>query len=159
MPFSLKLSLGIYITASILGLIAAIVALWPGAADGPIEVTPEAQYLLCAAAAGALGSYIHLATSFIEHAGRGRLTASWSWWYFLRPWIGSALALVVYFVVRAGLIAGPADTTAAVNPYGVAALAALSGMFSHQATAKLRNLFENICAVDRVAAKPDEGGG
>jgi len=146
MHFGLKLALGTYIGACILGSIGLLVWLWPGA--GPSPVAPESRCLLCAAAAGALGSFIHLATSFVEHAGRGHLRAEWAWWYFLRPWIGSALALVVYFVIRAGLITGAGDASV-VNAYGVAAMAALSGMFSHQATAKLRNLFENLCAIDR----------
>jgi hypothetical protein len=142
MPLTLRITLGAYVAALAPSLVAAIVAIWPSA-----DAQEETRYLLCAAAAGALGSCIHVATSFIEHAGHNRLTAGWAWWYFLRPWIGSALALVVYFVVRAGLITGSGD--GAMNPYGVAALSGLSGMFSPQATTKLREIFENICAVDR----------
>ncbi|MGH9631444.1 MAG: hypothetical protein ACRD7E_24330, partial [Bryobacteraceae bacterium] len=76
-------------------------------------------------------------------------TSSWAWWYFLRPWIGAALALVVYFVIRAGLITGAGEAaTANLNPYGIASLAALSGMFSRQATEKLKDVFENVCATN-----------
>jgi hypothetical protein len=145
MKFPAKVALGAYITSLNIGLTATLIAAWPGT---PAMALPaETRYLICAATAGALGSYIHLATSFIDYAGRDRLSTSWAWWYLLRPWIGSALALVVYFVLRAGFIAGPADATGAINPYGVASVCALSGMFSHQATQKLRELFENICSV------------
>lgn len=147
MKFAAKVALGAYITSLNAGLTAALIATWPGTET--LAVAAETRYLICAATAGALGSYIHLATSFIDYAGRERLTTSWAWWYVLRPWIGSALALVVYFVLRAGFIAGPADATQAVNPYGVASVCALSGMFSPQATEKLRELFENICSVQK----------
>ena len=61
----------------------------------------------------------------------------------MRPFIGSALAVIVYFVLRGGLIAGEAGA-GNVSPYGVAAMAALAGMFSKQATDKLREVFENL---------------
>jgi hypothetical protein len=141
--------LGLYVALLSFGLVGLLVAVWPAPQPKPGALSLEARYLLCAAAAGALGSYIHVATSFIEHAGQGRLIAHWGWWYVLRPWIGSALALVVYFVLRAGLITGSGDAGSAMNPHGVAALSGLSGMFSPQATEKLREIFENICAVDR----------
>lgn len=142
-----RVALGIYVGVLNFALMGVIIALWP------VAGVPESRYLLCAAASGALGSYIHLATSFVEHAGRRRLLSSWAWWYVLRPWIGSALALVVYFVLRAGLIAGASESGTAMNPYGVAAISALSGMFSAQATNKLREIFENICAVERRSEK------
>ena len=61
----------------------------------------------------------------------------------MRPFIGAALALMVYFALRGGLIAG---TSGAENlsPYGVAAVTGLAGMFSKQAADKLRELFENM---------------
>lgn len=61
----------------------------------------------------------------------------------LRPFIGSALALLVYFAARGGLISGNAGAKD-LSPYGIGALAALAGMFSKQATDKLREVFENL---------------
>jgi hypothetical protein len=131
MRMALKLAVGAYIGCLNVVLICALVRVWPG----PGTAAQEARYLLTTALAGALGSFIHLATSFVDYAGKKNLTESWAWWYFLRPGIGAALAVVVYFVVRAGLIS-PGETS--LNPYGVAAIAALSGMFSKQATDKLQ---------------------
>jgi hypothetical protein len=149
MQFRLKALLASYIGFLNLSLIYVLVTIWPGsnATADAASLAPEARYLICSAVAGALGAYIHLATSFINHAGSGHLSSSWGWWYVLRPWIGSALAVVMYFVIRAGLISGTGDTaTMNMNPYGICALSALTGMFSKQATEKLREVFENICA-------------
>jgi hypothetical protein len=53
------------------------------------------------------------------------------------------LALVFYFVIRGGLLSvnGGADT---ISPYGVAAVAALVGLFSKQATDKLAEVFTTL---------------
>ena len=65
------------------------------------------------------------------------------WWYVLRFLIGAALALILYFALRGGLI-GTDGTSTDVNPYGVAALSALAGLFSKQATDKLSEVFDTF---------------
>ena len=95
MAMPLKLAVAAYIVALNLTLIALLVRIWPvpltTAADS--YWSQEGRFLITAAAAGALGSYIHLATSFVDYAGNRTLGQSWGWWYFLRPSIGAALAL------------------------------------------------------------------
>ena len=124
-----------------------------------VKLWVETRYLLIAAFAGALGSYIHLATSFADFVGNRRFMKSWAWWYVLRPFIGMALALTVYFAVRGGLIAGDAGAQN-LSPYGVAAICGLAGMFSKQAGDKLRQVFENLFQITdtqrRDPLKPDE---
>jgi hypothetical protein len=149
MTTPLKGIVAAYIAVLNLILIALLIKVWPVALTTAATNywSPEGRFLITALIAGALGSYIHLATSFLEYAGNRRLVQSWGWWYFLRPGIGAVLALVVYFVLRAGLISGAGDSaTANLNPYGVASISALSGMFSKQATEKLRDIFEHLCA-------------
>jgi len=104
---------------------------------------PETRFLLLVLIAGALGGFIHTATSFADFVGNRSLVTSWLWWYLLRPLIGSCLAAVVYFAIRAGLIT-VAQGASALNPFGVVAIAAMSGMFSKQATDKLRELLETL---------------
>lgn len=62
--------------------------------------------------------------AFSRHIGQGTLAGTWVWWYVLRPFTGVALAFLVYFVIRGGLL-----TTGfggeALSPYGVAAIAGL----------------------------------
>jgi hypothetical protein len=94
------------------------------------------------------GSYVHLATSFGTYVGNQRLRPTWAWWYLLRLSIGLALALVFYFAIRGGLlsVSGEAEQ---INPYGIAAIAGLVGLFSKQATDKLRETFDTIFATGR----------
>lgn len=112
-----------------------------------IPTTWEERLLLLVIAAGALGSYIHSATSFADYVGNKKFTRSWTWWYLLRPMIGVALALIVYFVVRGGfllLVGGSQPEAHEINAFGIAALAGLVGMFSKQATDKLDEVFTTI---------------
>ena len=90
-----------------------------------------------------LGSFIHGATSLADYRGNDNFNKNWTWFYLLRPSIGMSLALVFYFVVRGGFLTtsgGAKD----INPYGIAALAGLVGMFSKQATDKLSEVFNTI---------------
>jgi hypothetical protein len=104
---------------------------------------PDVALLLLVIVVSALGSFIHATTSFIDFVGNRRLEASWIWWYLLRVFVGIALAVLFYFAVRGGFFG--ADTPAAdINPYGIAALAGLVGLFSKQATDKLRELFDTL---------------
>jgi len=101
--------------------------------------------------AGILGSFVHAATSLADYIGNDNFNKSWTWFYLLRPAIGMALALVFYFVIRGGFLTtsgGAKD----INPYGIAALACLVGMFSKQATDKLSEVFTTL-----FRAAPGEG--
>ncbi|MGB2695449.1 MAG: IPT/TIG domain-containing protein [Dehalococcoidia bacterium] len=53
------------------------------------------------------------------------------------------MGVVLYFVFRAGLLTANAAATD-TNPFGVLAIAALSGMFSKQATDKLDEVFKTL---------------
>jgi len=132
--------------------------LWPGIVPVPdtvpgqvtiipfyfhLQLWPETRYLCLVAIAGALGGYIHLSTSFVDYLGNRRFYSSWKWWYGLRPFIGSSLALIVYFAARGGLVAGT-NGASTLSPYGIAAMAGLAGLFSKQATDKLREVFDTL---------------
>lgn len=161
------LAFGVYFIALNLLLAYFLIKLWPGTlpvADRSeirfmgglrLDLYVETRYLVIAMLAGALGSYIHLATSFGDFVGNRQLVSSWQWWYLLRPFIGMTLALIMYFVVRGGLIGGSASAQS-LSPYGVAAVAGLSGLFSKQATDKLRETFETLFKTDKPPARADE---
>lgn len=107
-------------------------------------ITREAQLLLLVIFAGALGSYLHAIMSIATYIGNRDLKASWFWWYVSRPFLGMAMALVFYAVVRGGFLAGtPADANV-VNPFGVLAIGALVGMFSDKAAMKLKDVFDVV---------------
>ena len=158
MPKSYRLGIGLYILAANLLIVYLLLKIWQGtpAADSPsmvsllpggrwlISMPAERLYLMIVVLSGALGSYAHLSITFSYFVGQGKLDRAWAWWYFLRPFIGIALAVILYFVLRGGLLAGVSDPTSALNPYGVGALAGLTGLFSKLATDKLRQLFKNL---------------
>jgi hypothetical protein len=62
----------------------------------------------------------------------------------LRPIIGSVLALVFYLVIRGGLLSVSNGAAGDLNPFGVAAIAGMVGMFSKQAADKLKETFDNL---------------
>jgi len=107
------------------------------------DISDELRLLLIVIITAALGSYIHAVTSFTSYAGNRTLQSSWIWWYILRGPIGVALAVIFYCVVRGGLFSSGAVGTD-MSPFGVAALSGLVGMFSKQASDKLRETFDNL---------------
>jgi len=107
------------------------------------HVALDAQVLILVMLAGALGSFIHAATSFGDFVGNKRLTTNWLWWYILKPFIGTVLAAIFYLCVRGGFLSA-ATQADSINLYGITALAALVGMFSKQATDKLSEVFDTM---------------
>jgi hypothetical protein len=125
---------------------------------------PDRQLMFTVVAAAALGSLAHTLTSFGDYVGNRELSTNWIWFLVLRIPIGIALALFFYFLLRGGLLQlqtsadtppSLAKTTLQTNPYGIAAIAALAGMFSKQATDKLAAVFNALFAMK----DPVERGG
>ncbi len=157
-----------------LALISSVINLWPvvdrstamtaggGAAMTPtsrqgvnllfglvsLNVTPSTALIVLVLVLGASGSLVHTATSFADFVGNRSLYSSWVVWYLLRVIIGMILALVLYFAVRGGFFSA-SSASDDVNPYGIAALAGLAGLFSKQATDKLREVFETLFQVNK----------
>ena len=121
----------------------------------PITLGVDAWLFLIVLLAGGLGGYVHTATSFSDYVGNRKLTRSWLWWLLLRAPIGIVLALIFYLVLRGGLLTA-IDDGRALNPYGFAAIAAMVGMFSKQATDKLRELFDTLFKTDSDAGRGDK---
>ncbi len=157
-----------------LALIASLVNLWPSielattATSGTgasantrttvrllfalvtVKVTPSMALLLLVVLTGMLGSLVHAATSFTDFVGNRRFYVSWTAWYLLRPVVGASLAVLLYFAVRGGFLSDGAQSSS-INPYGIAAIAGLAGLFSKQATDKLREVFETLFHVSSTA--------
>ena len=125
----------------------------------PASATPvsrELVLLILVLVLGALGSLIHTARSFAGFAGNRTLVASWGWWYLLHPVVGMALAVIFYTAIRAGFLTSA--SASAVSPYGVAALAGLTGMFSKQASDKLSEVFTVAFQTREDAQRKDKMG-
>jgi len=111
-------------------------------------ITREVQLLLLASFSGAVGSYVHAIKSLADFIGNRTLMASWFWWYIIRPFLGMAMALIFYAVLRGGFLAGTAADAKVVNPFGVVAVGALVGMFADKAAQKLGEIFDTLFTSD-----------
>lgn len=105
--------------------------------------TLEQRLLFMVILLGALGSLIHAIISFTTYVGNRKFLTSWTWWYLLRPFVGAALALALYFVVRSGILTTN-NTPESVSRFGMAMLAIMSGLFAKQATDKLEEVFSTF---------------
>jgi hypothetical protein len=161
-PWWGSFALGVVILLLGATLLYSLIQVWPAAQAGkaPAKLaastkitwfgrhyapTPESALLLIVVLAGALGAFLHVATSFSDYVGNRRLMRSWTWFYVLRPLVGASLAVIFYFAILGGLFTS--QGTSALNPYGIAALSALVGLFSKQATNKLQQIFDTAFAV------------
>jgi hypothetical protein len=167
-------ALGVYLVVLAVVLVTVLVQLWPaieaiqqagetGAQDvsllwGLVDVSlsPDTCFIVLVIVVSALGSYVHAATSFVTYVGNRDLRTSWLWWYFLRTFIGIALALLFYFALRGGFFAQEATATE-VNAYGIAALAGLTGLFSKQATDKLKEIFDTLFRTESGQGDDERG--
>ena len=66
--------------------------------------------------------------------------SSWTWWYLLRPLIGSALAVIGYFLLAGGYISAVGTDTNNLLKIGVMA-AGLIGLYEEQACVKIGEIF------------------
>ena len=106
---------------------------------------------------GALGGFLHLASSMANYVGNRQLLRSWIIYYFLIPFQGAALAPVVYLLLRVGVLnpsnpaSGSPSPTDSLNLIGIYGFAALTGLFSKQAIEMMADVFSTI--FKRVNAK------
>jgi hypothetical protein len=108
-----------------------------------IKVNREFLFFLMVALAGGLGGVIHTVRSFTWYVGNRNLRWSWIQYNLLLPIIGSLAGTVFYLVLRAGLFS-PSTSVSQASPFGFAAIAILSGLFSPNAFEKLRDLASQI---------------
>ncbi len=106
-------------------------------------VMSQGDLILAVMLAGALGSYLHGVNSFVTYIGNRKFVSSWAPWYLLRPFMGVAMAVVFYVVVRGGVLVLSGGVSQ-VDPYAMMTVAALAGMFSKQASDKLAEVFDTL---------------
>ena len=141
----------VYLVILSILLIYAIFQFWPAEISSrnavkpveffnqEIDVSVELRLLAVIVFAGALGGQVHALRSFSSYVGNRKLKVSWLVRYFLMPFVAASLALVFYFVIRAGFFTADAATRN-MNVYGFAGLAGLVGLFSNMAVNKLRRM-------------------
>jgi len=99
--------------------------------------------LILVALMGFLGNMVHIASSFTSYVGNGTFLRSWVLWYFVKPFTAAGLAIIIYFIIRAGFLSYGAGA-GGISLYGIMALSALAGLFTDSATLKLKEVFEVI---------------
>jgi hypothetical protein len=122
--------------------------------DRPI--TAEQRLLLLVVLAGALGSLLHALRSMGWYIGQRELRWSWIAYYAAMPFTGAILGFVFYVVVRAGFFS-QASPSGSENLFGFVAVAALVGLFSQQAVAKLKEIAETILTKPETGKDPAAG--
>lgn len=99
--------------------------------------------LILVASMGFLGNMVHIASSFTSFVGNGTFEKRWLLWYCVKPFTAAGLSVIIYFVIRAGFMGYGSDASS-VNLYGILALSALAGLFTDNATLKLKEVFDVI---------------
>ncbi len=150
---------GLFIFTLSLCMAYWLVDIWPTSeAVGKIVVWngfTESIALQITMICGAIGAFVHVATSFASFAGNRSLRASWAWWFVLRPVVGAAMALIFYFILRSGLLLdGPLGE--AISPFGVAAASALVGLFSKHLVDKIRTVSEAAFNTNQDSERHDK---
>lgn len=149
---------GLFMLAVAAGLVAGLLYVWPssGAIAGAIVWfgLTEASALMIAGLAGALGAFIHAATSYASFTGNRTFRTTWVWWFMLRPLIGAVLGVISYFLLRSGML-GEGALGITVSPFGIAALAAICGLVSKQLVDKLRNVLDTALDSNGDAERAD----
>ena len=102
----------------------------------------EVVLMLMVLLVGAGAALVGVSWRFLRHARLDELTKRDEWAYALRPMQGAVLALVVYFTLRGGFLGQ--DQSAPINPYAIAALAGLVGLFTRHAVSKLTDVFDTV---------------
>jgi hypothetical protein len=145
----------IYLVVSSILLVYAIFQFWPPQSppdrvvkqveffSWKMPISLELRLLAVIVFTGALGGQLHSLRSFATYVGNRKLKTSWLIQYILTPFAAASLALVFYFVIRAGFF--PTDTkTQNMNVYGFAGLAGIVGLFSTMAVNKLKRMAEEL---------------
>lgn len=104
---------------------------------------PNALFL-AVLAAGMTGGAVYSLRQHALHVARRSHDPSWTMWNISRPLLGAALAVLLFFLIRAGFV----DTQQgdALKPEGFIALGGLVGLFTDQAWARMRIVAESVFA-------------
>jgi hypothetical protein len=101
---------------------------------------------------GILGGSTYGLASVTTWIGNNKYGKSWTLWYISRPIIGGALALMFFFLLRAGLVGGfPVN----VGDFGFAAISIIIGLLTTTAMKKIRDIFDVLFGIEK--SKEDIG--
>ncbi|MFG2638970.1 hypothetical protein ACGFX8_35580 [Streptomyces sp. NPDC048362] len=150
-------------------LLYTIFCLWPTPVPTPIRgnetrkevvswfgvtftVRHDQLALLLVLLSGALGGTLKR-ISRISHIRTipGRVPPIYT--YITMPFIGSMLAFITYLIIQAGFMA-PSNQSTYIDPFQIAGMAALTGLFAEEASRKLESVFNTWSPKKSDARKP-----
>jgi hypothetical protein len=112
----------------------------------------EKYLIIVNALFGILGGSTYGLASLTIWIANNKYEKSWTLWYISRPIVGGALALIFYFLLRAGLVGGfPIN----VGDFGFAAISIIIGLLATTAMKKLRDVFDVLFG---IAKREDDMG-
>ena len=118
--------------------------------------TNDQIMFLIAFLAGMIGSTTHGISSLMDFRGNRRLFRSWSLWYFGLPIVGGMVSIIFYIVLRAGFVSTNSGANN-LNPFGIAGVSVMVGLFTDKATTKLAEIFDTMFSL-KTTTKNREGG-
>ncbi|MCP2679098.1 hypothetical protein NHF45_06105 [Maricaulaceae bacterium NA33B04] len=108
-------------------------------------------------AAGLTGGAVYSLRSHTIHVAHRTHDPSWGLWTLTRPFLGAALAVFLFFLIRAGFVQNSGGSGAgALRPEGFIALGGLVGLFSDQAWARMRIVAESIFSPRDSKTQPED---
>ena len=114
----------------------------------PVPDVPSKGVLLLVILAGALGGTVHAIRSLHWYVGNRDLKRSWLSMYLLLPLNGAIIALVFHLIILGGFAPQQPQNNTWL---GFVAIAAMVGLFSEQASLKLKDI------ANAFFTKPGEG--
>jgi hypothetical protein len=108
---------------------------------------PHRTVILMVVLLGALGGFIHLASSLAMYVGNRDLKRSWIVYYLVTPAQGAALAPLLFLLLTSAVLSpqsAPGGDTDNLNLTAIYAFAGLTGLFSKQAIHKLADVFDTL---------------
>ena len=119
------------------------------------EPATDVRLLFVAGAAGVLGATAYGFIALARWLGTKRDDEAWSGYYFARPFAGFALAAIIYWVARGGLVVLTSSDGAAVdiNVNSVAALGGLAGLMTMNSLQILDQVFKAVFRFGEASAQ------
>ena len=152
------ISLALLLVVLAVALILLVVSLWPTEIEttnayfavhrilgNSVHLSFDADIVLITLFMGGLGAVIHSLKSLAWHVGESTLMRKWVLYLATLPFVGAVLSFLVYLLIRGGLVTTSASASE-INPYGMAGIAGLIGLFSEQAAAMLLRVFGTLFA-------------
>jgi hypothetical protein len=136
-----NLWIGVLVSGAVVVVILTLWGIYRYWDNAPSGKASEADLLRMVLLMGALGGSIHWMSSLANFIGNGNLYRRWVPYYLLAPLQGAALAVVVYLLLRVGVLSNAGNAPAHLNLLGLYAFAGLTGLFAKQAIEMLRDVF------------------